>query len=100
MSFVPNSGGKGPRARNETPHTVASTVRAKFFWCHMSAHDEMVAGYLAGRASAASELPKCHKNKSASWKHGWISGRNDRCPDLAERFDVRQRRAEMILGHA
>lgn len=66
----------------------------------MSAQDDMVKGYLAGRESAAADLPECHRDKSAAFRHGWISGRNDRMPWLAEKHDVRGRRANLILENA
>ena len=62
------------------------------------ASDDMVRGYMAGLNSTSVELPACHANRSAAFRHGWISGRNDRHPELAERYDVRMRRANMILG--
>jgi hypothetical protein len=64
----------------------------------MSRSDDMVDGYMAGRASFATELPECHKARSPAFRHGRISGRNDREPEMAEPFSVRQKRAKIILG--
>ena len=40
-------------------------------------NDEMVEGYLDGRASELMELPEGN-NRSESYRHGWKNGRDDR----------------------
>lgn len=60
--------------------------------------DEMVEGYLAGFKSGSYELPDCHKNKSAAFRHGWLNGRDDGMHHPRERAQVLKARANMILG--
>lgn len=57
---------------------------------------EMLDGYLAGLKSASDDLPECHKDKSAAFRHGWFNGRDDRHGTPRERADVLRRRAAML----
>ncbi len=59
---------------------------------------EMMAGYMDGLDSGSSELPACHKHKSAAYRHGWLNGRDDRIHKPREKASVLRARAGMIIG--
>lgn len=59
---------------------------------------EMMAGYMDGLDSGSSDLPDCHKNKSAAYRHGWLNGRDDRIHKPREKASVLRARAGMIIG--
>ena len=40
--------------------------------------DEMTEGYLDGSKDDRVELPDSLSNRSASYRHGWLNGRDDR----------------------
>lgn len=59
---------------------------------------EMMAGYMDGLDSGSEDLPDCHKHKSASYRHGWLNGRDDRIHKPREKASVLRARAGMIIG--
>ena len=42
------------------------------------ANDEMVEGYMDGFGDDRTELPGSFSNRSWSYRHGWLNGRDDR----------------------
>lgn len=56
----------------------------------------VVEGYLAGRNSSSLDLPECHENKSAAFKHGWLNGRDDRVGVPRDKARVLMARYELI----
>lgn len=59
---------------------------------------EMMDGYMDGLNSGSQEIPDCHKNKSAAYRHGWLNGRDDRIHRPREKASVLRNRALMIIG--
>ena len=55
-----------------------------------------VQGYLAGYKSGSLELPPCHLDKPAAFKHGWLNGRDDRISKPRDRASVLRARYELI----
>ena len=43
------------------------------------ANDDMVEGYLDGYKDTRDALPESLSNRSRSYQHGWLNGRDDRC---------------------
>ncbi|MDQ5884031.1 MAG: hypothetical protein QG556_368 [Pseudomonadota bacterium] len=60
----------------------------------ITANNEMVSGYIDGLNSSF-DLPP--KNQTASYKHGWMNGRDDRLGEPRDNIDVIRARANMIL---
>lgn len=56
----------------------------------------VVEGYLAGRNSSSLELPECHLDKPAAFKHGWLNGRDDRIKCPRDKASVLRARYELI----
>lgn len=42
------------------------------------ANDDMLEGYRDGLADGRAEMPKSFSNRSLSYRHGWLNGRDDR----------------------
>lgn len=66
---------------------------------------EMTEGYLDGRTDDREELPPSLSNRSASYRHGWLNGRDDRlgtprAPAWRLRLDASAAIAEDISGAA
>lgn len=59
---------------------------------------EMMAGYMDGLDAGSHEIPDCHRNKSAAYRHGWLNGRDDRIHKPREKASVLRNRASMIIG--
>lgn len=45
---------------------------------HLPANDDMVVGYRDGLRDDRTELPDSLSNRSRSYRHGWLNGRDDR----------------------
>lgn len=62
------------------------------------ANDDMVEGYLDGFKDHRNHLPESLANRSASYVHGWMNGRDDRTGNPRSTFHEIMRRANEAMA--
>lgn len=65
----------------------------------MTKEDQMVQGYLDGLHTFVYDMPEVLHSKSAAYRHGWLSGRDDSFKLPREDAYVLKARAELILNN-
>ena len=61
------------------------------------ANDEMVEGYFDGFKDDRLDLPESLANRSASYRHGWLNGRDDRVGNPRLTYEVLVRQADLAM---
>lgn len=62
------------------------------------ANSDMVEGYLDGFQDDRSDFPAGQSNRGASYRHGWLNGRDDRVRKPRASYEVLRAQALMAMA--